>query len=437
MRYRALVGIPAVFAALALAPGTVHGQWSDLELLGRRVERMRSGQGLLYACTNDGLYRQPSTVAESAWVFLGFAGQTVHDLLPVSAESLIVARDVTGSGADTVALWRSTDGGLSWTPFQNGFGAGGSPSARQVIALLGLPHAPGTILAAARGVHIGKSTDGGMTWKKVCCLGGLFLHFLTRGISTVWTGGESNAESAILRRSTDDGETWTSSSISAYTSAYPAVAMAFDPADSVHAFLGIPGGLFETHDNGGSWGQVSMPNGCSCSELGTRAFAPLRLYVNGILGQGSTVFKTDDGGASWTPLSFESPGHGSVRAILVHSGPVADTLFLGMESGVLRYVETEVVGVDPTPIPSGLELRMGPSPSPGTISLTFRLARASRATLRVLDMAGREVAVLLHGERPAGLNRLDWNTAGLPSGVYLLRLSAGGEAITRKALLVH
>ena len=45
-------------------------------------------------------------------------------------------------------------------------------------------------------------------------------------------------------------------------------------------------------------------------------------------------------------------------------------------------------------------------------------------SLQIYDLLGREVAKLTDGQKPAGTYKFQWNTAGLPSGVYFYKLSA-------------
>jgi hypothetical protein len=51
-------------------------------------------------------------------------------------------------------------------------------------------------------------------------------------------------------------------------------------------------------------------------------------------------------------------------------------------------------------------------------------------------MNGRAVAVLVNERKPAGSFQVEWNAAGLPSGVYFCRLQAGGFVETRKLILI-
>ena len=59
------------------------------------------------------------------------------------------------------------------------------------------------------------------------------------------------------------------------------------------------------------------------------------------------------------------------------------------------------------------------------------LDRAGHVDLRVYDLTGRERAVLLDEARPGGYHEVRFRAVGLPSGVYLYRLRAGGVTQTR------
>jgi hypothetical protein len=66
-----------------------------------------------------------------------------------------------------------------------------------------------------------------------------------------------------------------------------------------------------------------------------------------------------------------------------------------------------------------------PNPFNPATTITFELTARSHASLRVYDLLGREVAVLVDGMRAAGTHREQFNASGLASGVYVARLQAG------------
>jgi hypothetical protein len=57
--------------------------------------------------------------------------------------------------------------------------------------------------------------------------------------------------------------------------------------------------------------------------------------------------------------------------------------------------------------------------------------------LSVYDLLGREVAVILNAPRISGEYEVQFDAAQLPSGVYMYRLQAGEEAITRAMVLLR
>jgi hypothetical protein len=102
---------------------------------------------------------------------------------------------------------------------------------------------------------------------------------------------------------------------------------------------------------------------------------------------------------------------------------------------------TDVAG---TPTTAAFALHQSvPNPFTGSATrIAFALPRASEATLRVFDVAGRLVRTLVSGSLPAGAHVADWDgrneTGGtVANGVYFYRLQAAGEFATKKLILVR
>lgn len=72
-----------------------------------------------------------------------------------------------------------------------------------------------------------------------------------------------------------------------------------------------------------------------------------------------------------------------------------------------------------------------------TTVISYQLPAKSFVSLRVFDMFGREVAMLVNEEKPAGIYRVRWNAEGYSSGVYFYQLEAGSFSQTRKLLLMR
>lgn len=77
-----------------------------------------------------------------------------------------------------------------------------------------------------------------------------------------------------------------------------------------------------------------------------------------------------------------------------------------------------------------------PNPfNPSTV-IPFELRASGEVFMTVVDSVGRTVDVLIQGRMTAGRHEIQWNAGSLPSGVYLIRLDAGGEVHTQKVTLV-
>jgi len=63
-----------------------------------------------------------------------------------------------------------------------------------------------------------------------------------------------------------------------------------------------------------------------------------------------------------------------------------------------------------------------PNPFNGRTTMRFVLQRAGRVVLKVYDLFGREVSVVLDRTLDAGMHEVDWNTDGSPPGLYCYRI---------------
>ena len=82
-----------------------------------------------------------------------------------------------------------------------------------------------------------------------------------------------------------------------------------------------------------------------------------------------------------------------------------------------------------------------PNPFNPQTTIAYSVPRAGRVTLQVFDVAGRLVATLFDGDRAAGRHTASWggrDAAGVAvgSGVYFVRLEAGGVVRTQKVVLL-
>ena len=92
---------------------------------------------------------------------------------------------------------------------------------------------------------------------------------------------------------------------------------------------------------------------------------------------------------------------------------------------------------DPFALPERVTLEQNyPNPFNPSTSIAFSLAAPQYVSLRVYDLLGREVAVLVDEVRPAGPHNVTWHADDTASGVYLYRLQTNQAVQTRQMMLI-
>ena len=113
---------------------------------------------------------------------------------------------------------------------------------------------------------------------------------------------------------------------------------------------------------------------------------------------------------------------GLTRRVVTNRTHVQQTNDVATIRSVLAGLATPA---DPAPAPVA-SLSSAPNPVRSEAVVTLELARPSAVRLSVVDVLGREVAVLAADPRAAGVLRLPWSAAGLAPGAYRLVLAADG-----------
>ena len=106
------------------------------------------------------------------------------------------------------------------------------------------------------------------------------------------------------------------------------------------------------------------------------------------------------------------------------------------------YVSVESEPENAVPSNYGL-FQNTPNPFNSRATISYDLPNQSHVTLRIFDLAGRLVDVLVEGEvQPAGPHTATWTGRDLqgramPSGTYFYRLEAGGYVETKRMTLIR
>ena len=115
----------------------------------------------------------------------------------------------------------------------------------------------------------------------------------------------------------------------------------------------------------------------------------------------------------------------------------ASQSWLGLDNiRLYKYRTTTDVGVQTNPIVFSLAQNF-PNPFNPVTTIHYTLKNNSFVSLKVYDLVGREIAVLLNNERKTlGNHTVSFNAKNLSSGVYFYQLCAEGFIETRKMMLV-
>ena len=154
-------------------------------------------------------------------------------------------------------------------------------------------------------------------------------------------------------------------------------------------------------------------------------------------------FHTLANGDGFLPDAYRS-GAGDSHPNAAATALVAPQLVTELFDAAIAYESayTGLAGGRQAPagrVPLPLDNRPNPFSS-GTV-ISYQLAVAGRVTVRIFDVAGREIKTVLDHDQPAGRHSVGWNGrtnsgAQSPSGVYIVKLQTGTSVFTKKIQLV-
>jgi len=141
-------------------------------------------------------------------------------------------------------------------------------------------------------------------------------------------------------------------------------------------------------------------------------------------------FGNGSGRFNWTPPTG-SEGEYNMQLALTDGAYSVPTDF------VIEVTPDPASVSDETVIPEVYSLSQNfPNPFNAATRLAFGLPEASRVSIRVFDVVGREIATLVSGNLEAGNHTTVWSAESLNSGVYLVKMETLSFSKVRKVTLI-
>jgi hypothetical protein len=94
------------------------------------------------------------------------------------------------------------------------------------------------------------------------------------------------------------------------------------------------------------------------------------------------------------------------------------------------------VGVDRLTVDSRqLEIMVYPNPANEFFNFQFSTFSFQRITIKIFDLYGREIAMVIDRETPEGEHMVSYDAGSLPAGMYFIRLQAGKDVSVMKLIV--
>jgi photosystem II stability/assembly factor-like uncharacterized protein len=449
------------------------------EQIGMDLSRQEYYRGYFVETTDGGLTWHPKgTFEDSVYYLVGISFVDQN-------KGFVIASPPGGSGT---AILETTDGGNNWNfllPFHDGIFV----RSIRLFEQIGYLVYENIVLGA---VFIAVTTDGGMTWAPPLPIGLFSANKVSYANAyTILISGVNEQLEGLIYRSTDGGNSWEAIRMydelhfvqgvdAVQNSNAILVYGTYQPTGSAIPFVDI------SLNGGANWSYSQLSQFQDYLPLYSKMVDELRWYLTGTqnLQAGFVLFTDNSGGVpvelvsftaesaegkvklKWTTatelnnLGFEierksnktewrmigfKDGKGTTTE--TQNYVFIDDLF-GVKSEHLyyrlkqidydgSYEYSDVIEVTSSPMSFQLYQNF-PNPFNPSTSIQYAVSSRQFVNLKVYDVLGNEVAILVNLEQPAGSYNVEFriDNLELSSGVYFYRIQAGNFVETKKMILM-
>lgn len=291
-----------------------------------------------------------------------------------------------------------------------------------------------------------KTTNAGLNWNIISLEAPIKFDFIDLNFinsSTGWVLAHNNHifpplyyERNIIWKTTNSGNNWNiifDSTASSYCYNY---LIYFMDNNTGYKFAGgIYNVVQKTTNGGANWVNYSFPNIAYPATI--KFINQYTGWVGGdCLGNYCGVIKTTNAGNSWFSQFY---AYGD----FVQSLDAIDSnhaWFCGRYSSLYKTTNGGgIIGIKPInfEIPYVFMLFQNyPNPFNPTTNIKYQIAENKLATLKIYDILGKEIAVLVNHKQNSGIYLVTFDGSNLPSGIYFYVLRAGDFVETKKMVLI-
>lgn len=350
------------------------------------------------------------------------------------ADSLYGWAGNLNAGTSGIPIYRTTDGGTTWqdvilpSPGTSG-SCGIWVYSRDVVNIAGKYSGPARFI---------RTTNSGVSWtvKDMSAYASSLVdcYFYSRDSGFVVGYQNQGGKKGVVLFTPDGGETW----VTRYTTAqnidfgwklsFPSRTTGYASTQTFSA--SSPQVFMKTTNGGINWSESNYTAGIGVRSVQGMGFATNNLGWVGSFSNGPT-YETSDGGATWSQVSFGT----SINRFRF----LNDSIGYASGNKVYKYVKPAAThnGNILSSVPAEYKLYQNyPNPFNPSTTIYYDVPRGSKIEINVYSVNGTLIKTLISKFHLPGKYFVGFSIAGLPSGIYFYRLSAGTKHYTRKMMLI-